>query len=921
MRIETISFDNINSLGGHFEIDLTHPALAEGGIFIISGPTGSGKTTLLDAITYALYGQTVRQGRLTAANNEIMTHGARHCRAEAVVEKDGTRYLFSTEQRRKKTRSEKADPYTTAERRAYRLEADGSATLLSADVGGVRQVAEGLMKYENFCRCMMLAQGDFARFLKAEAAERSEALATITGTGIYQRIGEKVQEQVAALKATLAAVSLLPTKDAAARAEAEQRRSAQEAACRRQQETLDTLTHALARQEALARAGAARAASANTLAQAQAALQSFCGAGKPARLRAAEAALALRPQDISRNTAAKALADTQSTLQREQEWLTAHPGTELTEAAEQTAAALAAEQPELEARLQYLADTVQPLENAIGKATIRAQAAAATAAARRQEAADAATAAQQAAAAAERREQALQAARQALAALPPTQEAERACEAAQERAELAYKIQSVSSKLEELYRDFCKGKLPCCPCCGSPQPHKHPRQDESELARAAEDARRLGQELRKLQRQAEDAKAALAAATAAHSAAQQAAGQAKQEAGNKARLHESARSAAAEAQQELEQLQSRLAKAWQGGNAREAEKTARTRLSKLQTACTRSKDALQAYLTQRESHASLARAAADRLPQQECALQQATDSFCRALREQGFADEKEYSAALLPTAELEPLRQQHHQLRHALAAAEGAHRQACAQEQELRQQQPPGNESADELTRKKRATEALLHEQKELLTAILAELRQDDDAHRANAEKEEQLAGTRAELAQWQRLYEILGNSKDGFKKYAQKLTFNLLLQEANQRLRQLNERYSLVQDREKELGLRVIDRYQDDEKGRACSNLSGGESFIVSLALALGLSRMAGETRIDTLFLDEGFGTLDADALEQVLHCLQELRTDGKLIGIISHVEALKERIPARIELELRGTAGLSTIAAHEAVVAEAWG
>ena len=95
----------------------------------------------------------------------------------------------------------------------------------------------------------------------------------------------------------------------------------------------------------------------------------------------------------------------------------------------------------------------------------------------------------------------------------------------------------------------------------------------------------------------------------------------------------------------------------------------------------------------------------------------------------------------------------------------------------------------------------------------------------------------------------------------------------------------------------------------RSTKNLYGGESFIVNLALALGLSQMASRNvRVDSLFLDEGFGTLDEDALETALETLAGLRRDGKLIGVISHVAALKERINTQIQVT-PGTGGRSGI------------
>ncbi len=157
----------------------------------------------------------------------------------------------------------------------------------------------------------------------------------------------------------------------------------------------------------------------------------------------------------------------------------------------------------------------------------------------------------------------------------------------------------------------------------------------------------------------------------------------------------------------------------------------------------------------------------------------------------------------------------------------------------------------------------------------------------------------RIRCAPWEQLHELIG-SADGkkFRNFAQGLTFERVVQHANQQLRKLTDRYILIRDTVHPLDLNVIDQYQAGEI-RSTKNLSGGESFLVSLALALGLSAMAGrKIRVDSLFLDEGFGTLDEDALDTALETLATLHQSGKLIGIISHVSALKERIPCRIQV-----------------------
>ncbi len=154
----------------------------------------------------------------------------------------------------------------------------------------------------------------------------------------------------------------------------------------------------------------------------------------------------------------------------------------------------------------------------------------------------------------------------------------------------------------------------------------------------------------------------------------------------------------------------------------------------------------------------------------------------------------------------------------------------------------------------------------------------------------------------WNDLFKLIGNSKDAFNTYVQRLTLKQLLDLANVHLYQLNKRYSLkMEDTYKpkeELNFMLIDHYQTDQ-ARLVDTSSGGEKFIISLALALGLSDLASKNvRIDSLFIDEGFGTLDNNTLETVISTLETLQSQGKIIGIISHVENLKERIPKQIQI-----------------------
>ncbi len=162
------------------------------------------------------------------------------------------------------------------------------------------------------------------------------------------------------------------------------------------------------------------------------------------------------------------------------------------------------------------------------------------------------------------------------------------------------------------------------------------------------------------------------------------------------------------------------------------------------------------------------------------------------------------------------------------------------------------------------------------------------------------IAAQKETMQVWQQLYELIG-SADGkkYRTFAQGLTFQVMIDHANKQLGKMSDRYLLIHDTDNALELNVIDNYQGGDI-RSTKNLSGGEGFIISLALALGLSQMASQNiRVDSLFLDEGFGTLDEESLDIALDTLTSLQQEGKIIGIISHVQALKERILTQIKVE----------------------
>lgn len=188
-------------------------------------------------------------------------------------------------------------------------------------------------------------------------------------------------------------------------------------------------------------------------------------------------------------------------------------------------------------------------------------------------------------------------------------------------------------------------------------------------------------------------------------------------------------------------------------------------------------------------------------------------------------------------------------------------------------------------------------------------LQKDDQEKERVKSKESELRKLQEKLDKWSLVNKLIGEKTGNkFANFAQGLTLQNLLVYANKRLQKLSDRY-LLDKPIKDGALTVIDQYQGNIQ-RSVSTLSGGESFLISLALALSLSDMASKNvNLESLFIDEGFGTLDQESLDVAMNTLERLQTESqKTVGVISHVEALKERIHVQIKLD-KNAQGYGTI------------
>lgn len=297
------------------------------------------------------------------------------------------------------------------------------------------------------------------------------------------------------------------------------------------------------------------------------------------------------------------------------------------------------------------------------------------------------------------------------------------------------------------------------------------------------------------------------------------------------------------------------------------------------------------------------------LVQQRTALLDAGVAWNTALQTSPFSDVSEFEAALLPEAERQRLTALREKLQAAQQRASALLQEARGKHAQL-QAQALTPLAPEEIVAQLEALEArrsALDQQIGAQRALLAS----DTQHRINQQALfEQITTQTAEADIWQRLDGLIGSAKgDKFRKFAQGLTLDHLLHLANRHLARLHGRYLLRRKPTGELELDIVDAWQGDAT-RDTRTLSGGEGFLVSLALALALSDLvSNKTSIDSLFLDEGFGSLDGDTLEVALTALDSLNASGKMIGIISHVEAMKERIPAQIRVEKGGGIGHSRL------------
>lgn len=890
------------------QLDLSQ--FAESGLFLITGPTGGGKTSLLDAMCFALYGKSTGGRRRFAE----MRCGSAPQELPTLVELEfalqGERYRFSRSQYTHINRNTKA-PELRESHQCFRLEGEDWALLESKSDSAVSRRAEELLHLtcEQFSQVIVLPQGEFLRLLRASSSDKGEMLKTLFSAGVWRQVTDRFHQrerqledkarQTAALRA-----SLLQQEEVESLGGLEEKAASlaqRETALRQENKTLaqqlEQAEGLLQSLEQYTRLEEAAQEAGKSLARAQAAWKELEGREIQPRHKR-EQAQALRQQAVALAQESARLGEQKEELLRAQ-------------AAGKQAAAT---RKQLEEQRQALAALGQQREtlsqrmekgNAFCKACEEA-AARLPALLERRQALEKLSAAWE--------ELARRKARQA-AALEGLSIAEQAA------AQKQLLLETVSLRLErqeallrqnaalQLAHTLEPGKP--CPVCGALE-HPSPAAGQEMLLEPRQ-LESLRQE-EKSARQAQVKAAALAASRKAE-ADQAMEAVSQQEAAWKEAAASAGDFTREEAAAQLAQAAA-LAEKAKGEAARlEAAKEKLRALEKERDACQQRETALREKLSALEAQAQ----ELERRAQEAQAACAGLDHSAleKAILAKGRAyDAKEKAAAqLLQEAQEEDAQRERAQA--ALSLAQQALEKANAQWRAY----PTPWEERPQLPQLRQQCQTLRQEsltRREELGKAASARQALEGALQEARRLEEELTALEGQLSRVARLSKSLSGSnpmKMPILQYVLSVMLEEVLGSANRFFATLSRgRYALrLKDGPATRGYGGLDLEVLDGASmlsRSIETLSGGEQFLASLSLAFGLSDVvqnhSGAVRLDSLFIDEGFGSLDGETLDTAMKALAMLQSGGRLIGIISHVSELKNRIPCRVEVS-RDAAGFS--------------
>lgn len=965
MKLLRIAVDNLNSLYGHHEVDLEGQFRGEP-LFLITGPTGAGKSTLMDAVSLALFGQTPRlaggRGEADEAPGLIVSRGAGEAAAELEFSRleHGRVQRYRASWRCRRARGKADGELQGPVRSLERQRADGTwEMLVSSATAKVYQphfsAALDGMTVHDFKRAVLLAQGEFAAFLRATEDERAAILERLTETGRYLAIGQlanarrqQAKEVWELADASLRAVQVMPAEEEAALRGAVTA-LAQVVADGRLAVTASRTVHGwLVRRDEL------QAAVATAVERVRAAQeQQIQAAPELARLADHERCAAAAEVLTLRDRAERDLESSKAQLPAWAEALTKSTAT-----LEETRPIHAERTNALEARLAEVSTLGPVIGSARAVRITRDQRAKALAAAL-VDWQGCARLAEKAKDALQKAQTALHVAQEAanpseLPDLPAVDDQlavlQASLQAAQDAAEarksaLATHIAAAREALEQsqLIQELAGQRLRltpghACPLCGS---EDHPlvrggrlaALDAAELAKSTA----LRTDITTWTAQVTDIDRETHARTKAHGVAVQQVVEAQQrreavqrEVTAKLALVTTAEVSADAAQaalakslgalallrEEVASLDAQVAAVLEGRDPDVVQRTLDRGVEDARQALTSVAETLQraeAGHTRAQTELASGQARISGLTDELRVRDQELGTAVAAL---GLSDVAALRVLLLDLPTLARLRTLKTRVDTALSTAlalQEAQNIAMAQHHLAQPTDLAPESTVEAAAAALRDLETRWQEDTATLATQTAALRQCDDQRAQREQLQRDATAKQAELTLWTRLHNLIGTGNgQAFQRFAQILNMEELADKANHHLRLLSPRYALVaatQGGEMRLDFAVRDTFQADEV-RPLTTLSGGETFLVSLALALALADYRSvRMPVETLLLDEGFGTLDPQTLGMAIAALKTLNQRGGVqVGLISHVDALKQEIPAWVVVEALGN-GRSTV------------
>ena len=941
MKILAIRLKNLTSIEGTVEVDFRTEPLHSAGIFAISGPTGAGKSTLLDALCLALYDKAPRFATSVenvnladVGDNQINQSDVRNLLRRGTSDGyaevdflgiDGRRYRSRWSVRRTRNKINGSLQPQTLEVKELDTEKEFQGTKKELLIQLVELVG---LTYEQFTRTVLLAQNDFATFLKSKGAAKAELLEKLTGTGVYSRISQEVyarnkaaQEEVTLIQNRMNVIELMPEEELLA-LQKEKELSTEKRALgikllAEQNEQLNVVRSLKIQeelwkkkqqeeQEEQAREKVLQGALASQeegLVHFKAQWEAIQPDLKKARqldvqiqsqqssyiqsqqiLQAANRQVAEQEQKM--RVAAEQLQVSYSSLNR----LLSHVGIEEALQLEQVEEILRQEESKLAAATSTNEERLLRL-NSFGYPLLAEEQVKLQKELTRQQNIRQLTETQtKAKTEIERLE------KEVADCLKQLTEQETALKVTQRLYENAR--MAVGKDVKALRRQLQEGEA--CPVCGSTAHPYHQEQEvvdtlfrsiEQEYNVASTNYQQMNNRSIALQRDLAHQK------TVDGQIAEQLA--ALYKAGIEAGNEEQIQHRLAELAERILEYRNLYAE-WQRGD--EEIKKMRAHCEALRENVSLCRLAMQKVSSAKEQLVILQNAASAELKRFEViekALNVLRQERSQLLKGKS-ADEAEAAVAKREkelNLALEKARKEVEAVHNRLSGLQGEMKQIALAIGEL-QEQYKKIESPELLPEiiKKQQEENLNIER--ALSTMEARLLQQAKNKLTVEQIAKELAEKQTVAERWAKLNKLIG-SADGakFKVIAQSYTLNLSLLHANKHLSYLSKRYKLQQVPDT-LALQVIDCDMCDEI-RTVYSLSGGESFLISLALALGLSSLSSNNlKVESLFIDEGFGSLDAESLRTAMEALEQLQMQGRKIGVISHVQEMSERISVQVQV-----------------------